>query len=81
MKATVPTRPEALDGLAGMVVLSGYPDPLYEARLGHWRRVECAAFADGARPRTEVLWINPAASRALDAHCALLFGRLAEVAS
>lgn len=53
---------EQLDGLAGMVVLSGYAGPLYDARLAHWRRVEKQTFADGARPRTEVLWINPRAA-------------------
>ncbi len=57
---------EALRELAGMVVLSGYPHPLYEAALAGWRRVDRTALADGARERTEVLWINPAAARALD---------------
>lgn len=56
---------EALDGLAGMVVLSGYPHALYERRLGHWRRIERRALADGARERTEVLWLNPACAAAL----------------
>lgn len=55
---------EALLGLKGMVVLSGYPHPLYDEMFRDWRRVEAAAFADGARERTEVLWINPAASEA-----------------
>lgn len=45
--------------LSGMVVLSGYPHPLYEAALAGWARFERAALADGARPRTEVVWINP----------------------
>jgi DNA adenine methylase len=53
-----------LRGLAGMVVLSGYPDPLYDEALPDWLRIERATFADGARPRTEVLWINPAAVKA-----------------
>jgi DNA adenine methylase len=39
-------------------VLSGYASPLYESRLSDWRRIHCAAHADGARDRTEVLWIN-----------------------
>jgi DNA adenine methylase len=56
---------EALDQVRGMVVLSGYADALYDDRLAHWRRVEKATYADGARPRTEVLWINPAAVAAL----------------
>lgn len=56
---------EAICGLTGMVVLSGYPHPLYDAALGGWRRVEKKAMADGARERTEVLWINPAAITAM----------------
>lgn len=54
-----------LADLRGMVLLSGYPDPLYDELLPGWRREECRALADGARPRREVLWINPAADRAL----------------
>lgn len=60
---------ELLDFLAeldGMVMLSGYPDTLYDERLPGWRRVETEAHADGARKRTEVLWLNPACADALD---------------
>lgn len=56
-----------LRGLAGMVVLSAYPHATYDAALGGWRRIERAAYADGARPRTEVLWLNPQACAALEA--------------
>ncbi len=52
-------------GLAGMVVISGYRSALYDAALADWRRVETRAYADGARPRTEVLWLNPQACAAL----------------
>jgi DNA adenine methylase len=55
-----------LKRLEGMVVLSGYASDLYDARLRGWRRFEISALADGARARTEVLWINPACSAALD---------------
>lgn len=55
-----------LTGLRGMVVLSGYPSAMYDAALAGWRRVEREALADGARPRTEVMWINPAAAKAKD---------------
>lgn len=48
----------ALRDMEGAVVLSGYPAPLYDEALHDWRRVECEALADGARKRTEVLWIN-----------------------
>ena len=53
-----------------MVVLSSYPNELYESLLGAagWRQLRHAAFADGGRPRTEVLWLNPAAAAALDRH-------------
>jgi DNA adenine methylase len=44
-----------------MVVISGYSHPLYEQMLKGWNRLERATLADGARPRTEVLWQNPAA--------------------
>ena len=48
-------------GLEGMVLLSGYGAPIYDAALADWHRVERATFADGAQPRTEVLWLNPRA--------------------
>lgn len=47
----------------GMVVLSGYPSPIYDDALAGWSRIERYALADGARERTEVLWKNPAAAR------------------
>ena len=49
---------DALLGLQGRVVLSGYPSARYDAGLRGWRRVERRALADGARARTEVLWMN-----------------------
>lgn len=51
--------------LRGMVILCGYPSELYDRALPDWRRVERAALADGALPRTEVLWISPAAIEAV----------------
>lgn len=57
----------ALHEVAGMVVLSGYPSPLYDDELyADWYRVERLHHADGARKRTEVLWINPSAAGALE---------------
>lgn len=44
--------------LEGKVILSGYPCALYDDALPGWHRVERAALADGARDRTEVLWMN-----------------------
>lgn len=51
--------------LQGMVVVSGYPSELYEELFGRWERFERACFADGARSRTEVVWLNPACTDAL----------------
>lgn len=51
--------------LKGMVILSGYAHPLYDNALHDWQRIEREALADGARPRVEVLWINPACWAAL----------------
>lgn len=62
-----------LRGLSGMVILSGYPCGLYDEALPDWRRVERKALADGAAERTEVLWINPACARAIDAERMPLF--------
>lgn len=56
-----------LRDLAGMVILSGYGSHLYNEALQDWQRVQTIAMADGARARTEVLWLNPLASRALHA--------------
>lgn len=53
-----------LDGLQGMVMLSGYPHDIYDDRLKHWTRITRKALADGARARVEVLWLNPAATAA-----------------
>lgn len=58
---------EVLSALEGMVVLSGYPDALYDDALPDWKRIELPALADGAKPRTEVLWINPHCAARLEA--------------
>ncbi len=55
---------DQLNASRAMVVLSGYPAPAYDAALRHWRRLELAARAHRNSPRTEVLWINPAAAAA-----------------
>src|SRR3546814_20220654 len=57
---------DSVTSLSGMVVLSGYPHPLYDEALPGWKRVERMAHADGGRERTECLWINPAAVARLD---------------
>lgn len=55
-----------LKSLQGYVIVSGYPSPLYDKALKGWQRVETPALADGARGRTEVIWLNPACTAELD---------------
>lgn len=54
-----------LKTLEGYVILSGYPHDSYDHALPDWHRVEREAHADGARARTEVLWINQRSWQAL----------------
>ena len=49
---------DVLHELQGGVILSGYPSALYDELYGDWRRVERTALAEGARERTEVLWMK-----------------------
>lgn len=55
-----------LKSVAGMVVLSGYSSELYEEALSNWERHERRVVADTAKFRTEVVWLNPACSSALE---------------
>lgn len=56
-----------LHNLQGMVVISGYPSALYDDELfPTWQRVERMAYADGARERTETLWLSPRTTEALN---------------
>lgn len=51
---------QLLHSVKGMVILSGYPCDLYDKELyPDWQRFERQHLADGARKRTEVLWISP----------------------
>lgn len=50
----------ALRSVKGMVVVSGYDCPLYDELFGDWNRVKRETHADGARDRTEYLWMSPA---------------------
>lgn len=57
----------ALQSLKGMVVLSGYPSPLYDETLKGWQRVDTEsriAAQRGTAIRTECLWMNPACADA-----------------
>lgn len=62
-----------LQDVDAMVVLSGYPSDLYDSMLAGWERHQRKALADGARERTEVVWLNPACSEALEASRGGLF--------
>ncbi|WP_205904912.1 DNA adenine methylase [Deinococcus sp. S9] len=55
----------------GMAVVSGYPHPLYDDLLSGWARATRETVAEMSQVRTEVLWLNPAATRAT------LFGGIA----
>lgn len=60
MLAQIATHP-------AMIILSGYPNPMYDAALPGWRRVEIEARAHRNSPRREALWLNPATLAARDA--------------
>lgn len=51
-----------LDSLEGMVMLCGYQNEIYKSL--EWHRIDRDALADGARERTESLWLNDAAYKA-----------------
>lgn len=58
---------QVLHDVEGMVIVSGYPGDLYDRELyPDWIRRERLHLADGARPRTEVIWMNPACAAALE---------------
>jgi DNA adenine methylase len=60
---------EVLTALDGMVVLSGYPSKLYDEQLHGWERHTTKARVSSGRGtavRTEVVWLNPACSAALE---------------
>jgi DNA adenine methylase len=50
------TRAQSLEGYA---IISGYDTELYNDTLKGWHKITRAALADGARKRTEVLWLSP----------------------
>lgn len=52
---------EVLANVSGMVLLSGYDHEMYRNALKDWQCVELETHADQAMPRTEYLWMNPAA--------------------
>lgn len=47
-----------LKTLKGRVVLCGYPSELYDRELKGWKQFQKNTFACGAKPRTEILYLN-----------------------
>lgn len=71
---------EVLDGLQGMVVLSGYATEAYDLQLAHWRRFTTKSRASAGRGtvlRDEVVWINQACHAALQSNHGGLFAEAA----
>lgn len=60
--------------IEGMAVVSGYHHPLYDTAYAGWERFERSALADGAKERTEVLWVNPRAAGRITRNGHLLDG-------
>lgn len=52
-----------LSGLRGMVILSGYENPVYDTLGWHREEIETQSMASIDRARKEVLWLNPAAAK------------------
>lgn len=71
---------QALSGLAGMVVLSGYASDLYSDALAGWEAHSTQARISsgrGAGVRTETVWINPHCRAALASAAGGLFAEAA----
>lgn len=52
---------DVLNGLKGMVILSGYNCDLYSELYKGWKREDKEVLADSRNKRTESLWLNPRA--------------------
>jgi DNA adenine methylase len=51
-----------LHAVQGMVIVSGYPSPLYDQLYAGWERIETVASVNassGTEQRTECLWLSP----------------------
>jgi len=56
---------EALHGIKGMALISGYDCALYQELYADWRMVTKQAYTIALVARTECLWISPRASAAM----------------
>lgn len=71
---------DALKAVDGMVVLCGYDSEIYRTQLEVWESFSTTARISGGRGtslRTEVVWLNPAASAALQRSRGGLFAEAA----
>lgn len=55
----------ALQAMVGYVVLSGYRCEMYDQLYSGWQRMDKETHADGAKDRTESLWLSPRTVEAL----------------
>lgn len=55
---------EVLRGIEGMVIVSGYAGSLYEDLYKGWVKRSCTNYTARSTPKTEVLWVSPAAASA-----------------
>ncbi len=67
----------SLAEMRGMVIVSGYRSALYDELYEGWRVSTRTALADGARERTEALWMNAACAEALERSAGGLFAGVA----
>lgn len=56
---------EKINNIKGMAVISGYESDLYKSLFIDWVKVSKSTMADGAKKRTECLWLNQKASSGL----------------
>lgn len=59
---------DVLHGVAGMVVLSGYRNPVYDELFNTWECVTKQTTTQGNGKAIECLWLSPPVTRALAAH-------------
>ncbi len=58
---------DVLHNVKGMALVSGYESPLYDELYADWLRVERDHYTESAnRDRTEILWLSPSTTAALE---------------
>jgi len=56
---------ECLKTIKGAAIVSGYECPLYSELYEGWRKASRKTYADGARERTETIWLSPSIPKGL----------------